>query len=158
MRILSTGGTAASPPSRQDLAEPKPNHLPAAGHKVYGLIGGALIELIAAEDPEFVFISVSYVQTGTDLDGMTDIQKRAVRRTFADMVLSVTLKAAGLVYDPAEVTWGEPVACEPPKGTDYPGYVPDWKQPGWAENRMAQIEQARAEGRLEEFFLAEVPG
>lgn len=135
------------------LADPNPvdGPLPDAGHELYGYLDdGRIVHLIAAKNPEFCFYGI----IDDDLTAMT-FGKRCIRR---DAIHGRVLPLEITGYDPSQVLWDDQQPCETPTGIYYPDFVPDWQQPGWAERRKAEIDAARAEGRLDEVFGVEVDG
>lgn len=125
------------------LAEPKTNAfnwptgpLPDAGHQLAGATGdGRLVELTAAENPDFVHAAVS-----DPIGGTTDHTIRCVKRSAVHLHVAVFLGLHEDDYDSAEIQWGAQEECNVWPGIYFEGYIPEWKHRGGAES--AGIEQA----------------
>jgi hypothetical protein len=119
--------------------------VPLPAHKIMGrLPDGRILELMSAANPTFVFCAViNLEQTDEYPNGYIDFGKRPVRR---DWIETWATDICGYSFN--QVEWGEQEPCEPPSGY-YPGYVPEWMQPGWPDNQARESECPIVDERLD---------
>jgi hypothetical protein len=117
--------------STDDKSSPE-GPLPGASEKLIGHFRGAAIEIAASKFPDFVFITISYLDTATVHDGHQDYLAKAVRRDFAHEVITFAFAQAGMEYLPENATWGPPQEIRDLHDGHYHPAVYDELPPGFA--------------------------
>jgi hypothetical protein len=131
--------------------------LPKPGNELFGMVSERPKKIFAvfpyAGDERYFFVETfEFFEGDENAGGVITFTKKSIIGEMIPRVIMMALAISEFTF--GRIQWlGEYPQREPHAGYYFPGYVPVWQRPGWAERTKREKAEAEAEGRLEEWYM-----